>query len=99
MNMHIYAAQTAPVVYLNGTILFVGGIAIVQAQTRWIWGWPLLVTLTGWGGVLIGLFRMAAPDAAQAESGPSTTVIFISLLVLGALLSWVGYRPGDRSKA
>jgi hypothetical protein len=47
--MHIFAAQTAPIVYLNGTLLFVGGLAIVQSHNRWSWGWPLLVTLTGWG--------------------------------------------------
>lgn len=38
-NMAIFAAQTAPVVYLNGTLLFVAGVAIVQAHNRWRWGW------------------------------------------------------------
>ncbi len=33
--MHIFVAQTAPVVYLNGTLLLVGGVAIVQALNRW----------------------------------------------------------------
>lgn len=33
MNIHIFAAQTAPVVYLNGTILFVAGVAMLQATT------------------------------------------------------------------
>ena len=90
--MHIFAAQTAPVVYLNGALLFVGGVAMVQAHNRWGWGWPLLVTLTGWGVTALGLIRMIAPDAAQATAGPVTNAIFIALLVLGGLLSFLGYR-------
>lgn len=91
--MHIYAAQTAPVVYLNGTLLFVGGVAMVQAHNRWNWGWSLLVTLFGWAVMALGLVRMIAPTAAQAGEGPVTSAIFVALLVLGGLLSFLGYRP------
>lgn len=90
--MHIFVAQTAPVVYLNGTLFFVGGVAIIQAHNRWSWGWPLLVTLSGWGIAALGLIRMIAPEAAQAREGPMTNAIFIVLLVLGGLLSFLGYR-------
>jgi hypothetical protein len=90
--MHIFVSQTAPVVYLNGTLLFVGGVAIIQAHNRWSWDWPLLVTLTGWGVAALGLIRMFAPEAAQAREGPMTNAIFIALLVLGGLLSFLGYR-------
>lgn len=61
MDMDIFAAQTAPVVYLNGTVLFVAGLAVVRAHPRWVWGWPVLVTLRDEGrrsdgrrGVLAG---------------------------------------------
>ncbi len=91
--MHIFAAQTAPVVYLNGAVLFVGGVAIVQAHNLWTRGWPLLVTLTGWAVTAVGLFRMIAPTAAQAKEGPMTNAIFIALLGLGGALSFLGYRP------
>jgi hypothetical protein len=94
--MHIFAAQTAPIVYLNGTLLFVGGLAIVQSHNRWSWGWPLLVTLTGWGVTALGLSRMIAPEAAQAAEGPITSAIFVALLALGGLLSFFGYRRASR---
>lgn len=93
-NIHIFAAQTAPVVYLNGTLLFVAGVAIVQAHNRWRWGWPLLVTGTGWGVTALGLARMIAPDAAQAGEGPLTRAVFVALFALGGALSFLGYRPG-----
>lgn len=92
MNMHIFAAQTAPVVYLNGAILFAAGVAMVQAHNRWTWGWPLLVTLTGWGVTALGLVRMIAPGAPQAGEGPMTSAIFVGLFVLGGWLSYLGYR-------
>lgn len=98
-NMHIFAAQSAPLVYLNGTLLFVGGVAIVQAHNRWRLGLPLLVTLTGWGLTTLGLVRMIAPEAAKTQAGPVTNAIFVALLVLGGLLSFLGYRPGRDESA
>jgi hypothetical protein len=77
VNMHIFAAQTAPVVYLNGTLLFVGGVAIVQAHNRWGWGWPLLVTLTGWGLTTLGLIRMIAPEAALHRNVGARRIAFL----------------------
>jgi hypothetical protein len=93
--MHIFAAQTAPVVYLNGTLLFVGGLVIVQSHNHWRLGWPLLVTLTGWSVMALGLMRMIAPDAAQAKEGLMTHAIFAGLLALGGALSFMGYRRKD----
>lgn len=96
-NMSIFTAQTPPVVYLNGTLLFIGGVAMVQAHNRWRPGWPLLVTATGWGVLLLGLFRMIAPSGPQAAEGPVTDLIFVALLALGALLTWRGYRRAPRT--
>lgn len=92
MNMHVFAAQTAPVVYLNGTLLLIAGVAIVQAHNRWGWGWPLLVTLSGWGFMTLGLLRMITPDGAQASEGLATNATFVGLLLLGGALSFQGYR-------
>lgn len=98
MNMPIYAAQTAPVVYLNGTLLFAGGVAIVQAHNVWRWGWPLLVTLTGWGVATIGLLRMITPAGQQLAEGPATNAVLAGLGLLGGALCLLGYgrASGDR---
>lgn len=83
-------------VYLNGTLLFVGGVAMVQADSDWRLGWPLLVTLTGWGVTALGLFRMIAPDSPQATEGLLTNFVFLLLLMLGVALCVRGYgRAGD----
>lgn len=95
MNMDIFVQQTAPVVYLNGTLLLVGGVAILQAHNRWSLGWPLLVTLTGWVIAVLGLLRMISPQGAQAQEGLTTNLIFLALVVLGAALTFRGYFRGN----
>jgi len=93
-NMAIYAAQIAPVVYLDGTLMFVAGVAILQSHFVWRWGWRLLVTLSGVVVAGVGLFRMILPAAPQATAGAATDIVFVLLILVGAILSFQGYRPG-----
>jgi hypothetical protein len=43
----LWANFTPSVIYLNGRLLFVAGLAIVRVHNRWAGGWPVLVTLSG----------------------------------------------------
>ncbi len=93
INMDVFANQIAPVVYLNGAILFVAGLAIVRAHNLWTWRWPIIVTLTGWVTLLGGLWRMAAPDAPQAAENVVTYVVLAAVGAIGAILSVKAYGP------
>jgi hypothetical protein len=55
LNLDMFAHQIAPVVYLDGTILFVAGLALVGAHNRWNWSWTLLVTQQCDGGFSEGI--------------------------------------------
>src|SRR5258708_21153688 len=55
---HLYDAQIPPVVYLSGVLMFVASLTIVRAHNRWACDWTLLITLSGWFAVVLGLFRM-----------------------------------------
>src|SRR5271165_6189645 len=57
---HLYDAQIPPVVYLSGVLMFVAGLAIVRAHNRWARDWTVLITLSGWFGIVLGLIRMFA---------------------------------------
>jgi len=57
VNLRIWADVQPPVVYLSGVLLFVAGLAIVRAHNRWLFGWPVLVTIVGWLCLLGGLAR------------------------------------------
>ena len=91
LNMDIYASQAAPVVYLNGTILFVAGLALVRAHNRWRLDWTLLLTLSGWVALLLGLYRMVCPMAQQAGNAPATYVMLAVLFIGGAILTASAY--------
>ncbi|KIW73115.1 hypothetical protein PV04_01258 [Phialophora macrospora] len=62
LNAHIWASSNPPTVFLNGSIIFVGGLAIVRHHNLWTTGWPVLVTLSGWSGLALGLTRMLIPE-------------------------------------
>ena len=89
---HLYDAQIPPVVYLSGVLMFVGGLAVVRAHNRWRRDWTLLVTLSGWFGVLLGLFRMFAAEQYQRGSvntAPRTFIILEGILFAAAVVMTV----------
>jgi uncharacterized membrane protein HdeD (DUF308 family) len=88
-----------PLVYLNGTLLFVAGLSIIRAHNRWMGGWPVLVTLVGWLVMLGGLIRMIAPVSAQ-RAEQNTTAVFVLLIILlaiGVVLTFKAYSREDRA--
>ena len=91
LNIHIFENQIAAVVYLNGTILFVAGLALVRAHHRWSWRWPTLITITGWVLLAGGLYRMIAPEAPQAPASAASYAAFAVIVAIGLFLSFKGY--------
>jgi hypothetical protein len=94
LNIDAFAGISAPAVYLDGMILFVTGVAIVQAHNRWCWDWPVLVTLVGWALSFGGLYRMFAPAAPQLSKGPFTYGTLAALAAIGAVLTYKAYGTG-----
>lgn len=92
MNLRVMAEHPASVglVYLNGTLLFVAGVAILQVHNRWTRGWPVLVTVMGWFAILGGVMRMFAP---RATTSGATWVygLLVALLAVGVVLTFKGY--------
>ncbi|MEQ1617900.1 MAG: hypothetical protein ABL883_06105 [Terricaulis sp.] len=95
LNLKMFAGMIAPVVYLDGMILFVVGLALMRAHNLWMWRWPILITLTGWVLLLGGLYRMIAPNAPQAPQSVASYAMFAALALIGAVLSYKGYGPND----
>lgn len=96
---HLYDAQIPPVVYLSGVLMFVGGLAIVRAHNAWKRDWTVLVTLSGWFGLLLGLFRMfAAGQYRQTSATTSATTFMIlegMLLAVGLVMTVKAYGHGE----
>lgn len=93
INLPIFVNNPAPVVYLNGTLLFVAGLSIVRVHNRWMRDWPVLITFVGWLFLLGGLIRMVAPEFAQRSVQDPTPVyaLLLVLLAIGIVLTFKAY--------
>ena len=96
---HLYDSQIPPVVYLSGTLMFVGGLAIVRAHNHWARDWTVLVTLSGWFFLALGLLRMFAAGFYQRGSAQTSSTVFMVLesvlLLIGLILTFKGYSRGS----
>ena len=92
---HLSDAQIPPVVYLSGILMFVGGLAIVRTHNSWARDWTVLVTLSGWFFLALGLFRMFAAGQYQRGSASTSATVFMVLegilLVLGLIMTFKAY--------
>jgi hypothetical protein len=92
---HLYDAQIAPVVYLSGVLMFVAGLAIVRTHNRWRLDWTVLVTLSGWLALALGVARMYGASqyqqAAASIERPTLIVIESGLLVSGFVMTFKAY--------
>lgn len=96
----IWKSNIAPLVYLNGALMFVAGLSIVRVHNRWTASWPVVITLVGWVGILGGLFRMFAPKAQLAGENAPTTITTASLAgATGIFLTIKTYGPMVRAWA
>ena len=91
MNLHIWATNIPPATYLNGLLLFIAGLSIVRAHNFRARGWPVLVTLAGWVVILIGLFRMYAPEAQQGGQNVAIYSVTMVLFGIGIVLTVKAY--------
>jgi len=92
---HLYDAQIPPVVYLSGTLMFVGGLAILRAHHHWARDWTVLVTLSGWFFLALGLIRMFAASSYQRASASTSPWVFMLseglLLVVALIMTYKAY--------
>jgi len=97
---HLYDAQIPPVVYLSGVLMFVGGLAIVRAHNYWTRDWTILVTLSGWFFLALGLFRMFAAGIYQRGSATTSATVFMllegMLLIVGLFMTFKAYSRDDK---
>jgi len=93
INLDIWKTNSALVTYLNGTLLFVAGLAIVPAHNRWLRSWPVVITLVGWLAMGFGMFRMFAPRAEQGGENVATYLVIATILAIGIFLTIKAYRP------
>ena len=94
-NPTLYDTQIVPLIYLNGVLFFVAGLAIINNHNIWTFGWQTILTIVGYFGILLGLFRMLFPQVQQGkfENNNAILVIEITLILVGLILTLKAYYP------
>ncbi|MGY1735758.1 hypothetical protein [Geodermatophilus sp. SYSU D00684] len=99
VNLDLVREQYRSVSYLDGSLVFVAGLSLVRAHDRWVAGWPVVLTLTGWTALLGGLLRMFAPRPDRSEAGPGARAGTAVAFGAGVLLTAEAYARGPRRAA
>jgi hypothetical protein len=87
-----------PSTFILGILTLLAGLAIVNAHNLWVWDWRAIITILGWlaitRGALSLLFpaRMQRIDETITGSASRPIIGALTILVLGVILSWMGYR-------
>ena len=80
--------------------MFVGGLAIVRAHNQWARDWTVLITLSGWFALVLGLFRMFAAGQYQRGSAHTSATVFMVaeavLLACGIVMTVKAYSRDDK---
>lgn len=68
----------------------------MRAHNLWVRAWPVLITVTGWFFLVLGLIRMFADgqyrQASVAVSSTTFMVLEGVLLVVALVITYFGYR-------
>lgn len=89
---------------LGGILALVAGLAIVNAHNVWVGDWRVIITILGWLAILRGVFSLVLPGKIQSvgtrmmESQAGPVVGALALLVLGAILTAMGYEEMWKDK-
>ncbi|WP_276371800.1 hypothetical protein [Chryseolinea sp. H1M3-3] len=97
-NPTLYNTQIEPLIYLNGVLLFVAGLAIVKNHNIWIYGWQTLLTIVGYFALAVGLFRMFFPHLQKTKFDNNNPILIVEIILIftGMFLTFKAYRPTKR---
>ena len=94
--MEDYCKNAALIMFGGMFALFVG-LIITLTHNIWIAGWPVIITIYGWGGIIKGIWLIVFPNTvsnfihAFAKNKTFVAIHLGIVLALGAILSFFGY--------
>ena len=97
------AVKSPTLIYFAGLLALVPGLAVLNVYRAWTPDWRVVITILGWLMVIGGIVRIVLPQliatlATDIYSGTPVLAIFaVIILVVGAYLSFEGYRQTARA--
>ena len=86
-----------------GMFALLAGLGIVNAHNLWVSDWRVIITILGWLAIIRGALSLLFPNKmygigeAILASRSGTMISAVIVLVVGGVLSWMGYR-GSKSE-
>lgn len=90
-------SKNAAVILYGGLMALFIGLLIILSHNVWVAGWPVLITLLGWGAVIKGIWLLVFPDTvtkfmkAYIKKAATLRIHAAVALLLGAVLAVLGY--------
>lgn len=90
-------SENPPLFWVWGFINLVLGAAIVAFYNTWSLDWRVIITISGWGGILKGTLLMLFPDSARALYRWANKPVVLTTdgavaCLLGLSLLYIGLR-------
>ena len=91
LNFHIWDKVEASLVYLNGLLFFIGGLAIIRSHSSSAMDWTILISFIGWVSLTLGLYRIFFPNGKQLKRTMLTYITLGVLFLTGSFLTIKAY--------
>ena len=94
--MEDFCKSTA-LIYMGGVLALFFGLLIVLFHNVWVGGWPVVITVFGWLGLIKGAWLIIFPNTvvrfteAYQKNVVLLTVHLVIVFAIGAFLTIVGY--------
>jgi hypothetical protein len=89
--------KNSALVYLGGVFALLFGLLVVLFHNLWMAGWPVIITIFGWMGLIKGVWLIVFPNTvakfnqAYQKKTALWTVSLAIALILGIFLTVKGY--------
>lgn len=88
--------ENPPAIYLGGLVALAIGFLLVTFHNNWVKDWSVIITIVGWAALIKGLFLIVLPKVSikvcnAFKMGELLSVWSTIVIILGALLCWLGF--------
>ncbi|MFH1414352.1 MAG: hypothetical protein ABIG56_05850 [Candidatus Omnitrophota bacterium] len=94
--MEDFCKNSALLLYGGFLALFIGFL-LVLSHNIWVAGWPVIITIYGWGGIIKGAWLIIFPNSvskfmqAYQKNKILLSIQSACVLVIGVVLTFSGY--------
>ena len=93
-------SKNSALLYMGGIMALFFGLLVVLFHNVWLVGWPVIITIMGWLGIVKGVVILVFPNAilrmteAYRDKTSLLAVHIVIVIALGGYLTYMGYFTG-----